>query len=235
MNDLRTALGLLTIFPVRYAKISAGALAWYPAIGLFIGATLVTVHFLLQLALPNLVVAVIDVAMWAMITGGLHLDGFADACDALFAATTRERRLEILRDVHLGTFGVVGLILLLTLKVATVANATTLTPIFLAPILGRWAIVFAATFPLARREGMAATFIAGLSRRQVLLATMIAVLCCAIFGWLGLAAFVGAAMIAGLVGRMALNRLGGLTGDIYGMICESVEVGVLLIGCARVL
>ncbi len=209
-------------------------MGWYPAIGLFIGAMLVTAHFLLQLALPDLVAAVLVVALWVIITGGLHLDGFADACDALFAATTRERRLEILRDVHLGTFGAAGLILLLLLKVATITD-TAVASLFLAPILGRWAIVFAATFPLARREGMAATFIAGLSRRQVLLATMIAVLCCAIFGWLGFAAFVGAAMIAGLVARLALNRLGGLTGDIYGMICESVEVGVLLVGCARVL
>jgi adenosylcobinamide-GDP ribazoletransferase len=234
MNDLRTALGLLTIFPVRYGKISAGALGLYPAIGLFIGAMLVTAHFLLRLALPNLVAAVLVAVLWVIITGGLHLDGFADACDALFAATTRERRLEILRDVHLGTFGAAGLMLLLMLKVATVAD-TAVESLFLAPILGRWAIVFAATFPLARREGMAATFIAGLSRREILLATMIAVLCCAIFGWLGLAAFAGAAMIAGLVARLALNRLGGLTGDIYGMICESVEAGVLIIGCARVL
>ena len=233
MNDLRTALGLLTIFPVRYVKISAGALGLYPAIGLFIGAMLVTAHFLLRLALPNLVAAVLVAVLWVIITGGLHLDGFADACDALFAATTRERRLEILRDVHLGTFGAAGLMLLLMLKVATVAD-TAVESLFLAPILGRWAIVFAATFPLARREGMAATFIAGLSRREILLATMIAVLCCVILGWLGLAAFVGAAMIAGLVALFALNRLGGLTGDIYGMICESVEVGVLLIGCARV-
>ena len=234
MNDLRTALGLLTIFPVRYVKISAGALGLYPAIGLFIGAMLVTAHFLLRLALPNLVAAVLVTVLWVIITGGLHLDGFADACDALFAATTRERRLEILRDVHLGTFGAAGLMLLLMLKVATVAD-TAVESLFLAPILGRWAIVFAATFPLARREGMAATFIAGLSRREILLATMIAMLCCAIFGWLGFAAFVGAAMIAGLVARLALNRLGGLTGDIYGMICESVEAGVLIIGCARVL
>lgn len=237
MNDLRTALGLLTILPVRYdaLQISARALAWYPLVGLLVGAMLVAAHFLLQLALPNLVAAVIVVALWASITGGLHLDGFADSCDALFAATTRERRLEILRDVHLGTFGAAGLILLLMLKVATVANATTLNSIFLAPILGRWAIVFAATFPRARREGMAAMFIAGLTRREILIATIIAVLFCGIFGWLGVVAFAGVAVVAALIARLAKNRLGGLTGDIYGMICESVEVGVLVVGALKIL
>lgn len=234
MNDLRTAVGLLTIFPARFDKISARALAWYPLVGLLIGGLLVAASELARLVLPELVMAVIVVALWAIITGGLHLDGFADACDALFAATTRERRLEILRDVHLGTFGAAGLMLLLMLKVATIASATRFAPIFLAPILGRWAIVFAATFPRARREGMAATFIAGLSRREVLLATMIAALCCAFFGWLGFAAFVGAAMIASFIARLAIDRLGGLTGDIYGMICESVEVGVLILATTKI-
>lgn len=237
MNDLRTALGLLTILPVRYdtLQISARALAWYPLVGLLVGAMLVAAYLLLQLALPHLIVAVIVVALWASITGGLHLDGFADSCDALFAATTRERRLEILRDVHLGTFGAADLILLLMLKVATVANAITFAPIFLAPILGRWAIVFAATFPLARREGMAAMFVAGLTRREILLATIISILICGIFGWLGVFAFAGAALITMLIARLAANRLGGLTGDIYGMICESVEVGVLVVGALKIL
>lgn len=234
MNDLRIALGLLTIFPVRYDQISARALAWYPLVGLLISALLIAAHFLLQLALPNLVVAALVVALWAILTGGLHLDGFADACDALFATTTRERRLEILRDVHLGTFGAVGLILLLMLQVATVATAMTSASIFLAPILGRWAIVFAATFPRARCEGMAAMFIAGLTRREILMATLCATLFCGIFGWLGVFAFASAAVVAALIARFAENRLGGLTGDIYGMICESVEVGVLILGTIKI-
>jgi adenosylcobinamide-GDP ribazoletransferase len=237
MNDLRTAFGLLTIFPVRYdaSRISARAFAYYPFVGLVIGAILTAVQFLLQLTLPHLVAAVLVVTGWAIITGGLHLDGFADACDALFAATTRERRLEILRDVHLGSFGVAGLILLLMLKAATVTNATTLAPIFLAPILGRWAMTYAVTFPPARKEGMAVLFRAGLTRRITLTATVFAGMACAILGWLGIAAFTIAFAIAALVARVAMNRLGGLTGDIYGMICESVEVGVLLVGAAGIL
>ena len=174
MNDLRTAFGLLTIFPVRYNEISARAFAYYPLIGLVIGMILVAAHFLFRLALPNLVAAVIIVALWAILTGGLHLDGFTDACDALFAATTRERRLEILRDVHLGSFGAAGLIILLMLKAASIANATTLAPIFLAPILGRWAMTLAVLYPPVRKEGMAVLFRAGLTRRVVFVSTFIA-------------------------------------------------------------
>jgi len=82
MNDLKTAVGLLTIFHVRYNDISARAFAYYPLHGLIIGAILTAVQFLLRLALPNLVTAVLIVALWAILTGGLHLDGFTDACDA---------------------------------------------------------------------------------------------------------------------------------------------------------
>ena len=231
MNDLRVAFGLLTILPVRYGKdISARAFAYYPLVGLCIGIALAVASFLLRLALPNLVAAALVVGLWVVLTGALHLDGFSDACDGLFAATTRERRLEILKDVHLGAFGAVGLVLLLIAQVAAVASAPTLAPILLAPVLGRWAMVYAAAYPPARNEGMAVMFRAGLTRRVIFVATVVAALCCAVFGTLGFFAFVAAFAVATAIARLALNRLGGLTGDIYGMICESVEVSVLILG-----
>ena len=231
MNDLLTAIGLLTIVPVRYREpISARAYAYFPLVGLLIGLFLVAANFLLRAVFANPVAAALLLALWVIISGGLHLDGFADACDGLFAATTRERRLEILRDVHLGTFGAIGTMLLLIVKFAAIASATSFAPILLAPILGRWAMVFAATFPLARSGGMAALFRAGLTRRIVFAATIFAALGCAFFGAFGLAAFVAAFVVALFIARLAQSRLGGLTGDIYGMICESVEVGVLLVG-----
>jgi len=235
MNDFLTALGLLTIIPVRYREpISAGAYAYLPFVGLLVGLFLTGANFLLRAVFPNYVAAALLLALWVIVSGALHLDGFADACDGLFAATTREHRLEILRDVHLGAFGAVGLMLLLIAKFAAIASATAFAPLLLAPILGRWAMVFAATFPLARSEGMAALFRAGLTRRIVFVATVFAVLGCAFFGAFGLAAFVVTFVVALLVVRLALNRLGGLTGDIYGMICESVEVGVLVLGTVMV-
>ena len=231
MNDFFTALTLLTIVPVRYREpISARAYAYFPLVGLLIGLFLMGVNYLLRVVFANLVAAVLLLALWVILSGGLHLDGFADACDGLFAATTRERRLEILRDVHLGTFGAVSLVVLLLVKFAAIASATSFAPILLAPILGRWVMVFAATFPLARSSGMAALFRAGLTRRIIFAATIFAVLGCAFFGAFGLAAFVVAFVIALFIARLALNRLSGLTGDIYGMVCESVEVGVLVLG-----
>ncbi len=230
MNDFLTALALLTIIPVRYREpISARAYAYFPLVGLLIGALLVAAQFLLRAIFPPLVAAALLLALWVVLSGALHLDGLADACDALFAATTGERRLEILRDVHLGTFGAVGVMLLLIVKFAALASATSFVPILLAPLLGRWAMVFAATFPLARTSGMAVMFRAGLTRRIVFVATIFTALTCACFGANGVFAFIGAFLVALVFARLALNRLGGLTGDIYGMIGESVEVVVLVL------
>lgn len=230
MNDFLTALGLLTIIPVRYREpVTARAYAYFPLVGLIFGATLVAAQFLLRAIFPNLVAAALLLALWVALSGALHLDGFADACDALFAATTRERRLEILRDVHLGTFGAVGLMLLLLVKFSVIASTTSFVPLWLAPVLGRWAMVFATTFPLARSSGMAVMFRAGLTRRIVFSATMITALVCACFGARGVIALGVAFIVALFLARLALNRLGGLTGDIYGMIGESVEVTVLLV------
>jgi adenosylcobinamide-GDP ribazoletransferase len=231
MNDLLNAAALLTVFrlPPRSSSITARALSYYPLVGFLIGVILAAANFVLRLVLPDLVAGALVVALWAGLTGALHLDGFADACDALFATATLERRLEILRDVHLGAFGAVGLILLLITKVAAAASIQNAAPLLLAPILGRWAMVYAAAYPLARREGMAVMFRSGLTRHEILVATTLAALAATAFGVPGLVSFVGAFVIATLIARLALKRLGGLTGDIYGMICESVEATTLLI------
>ena len=236
MDTFRIALSLLTMIPLapREANISARALAYYPLVGLIIGLTLTAANLLLRLFLPNLVAAALLIALWAALTGALHLDGFTDACDGLFAATTRERRLEILRDVHLGAFGAVGLILLLLTQVAAVSSLQSFAPIVLAPVLGRWAMVHAAAYPLARRDGMAVVFSAGLTRRELLIAMCFAALVAAIFGAFGLVALVAAFAVVTVIARFAVARLGGLTGDIYGMVCESVEVAVLLVGIAAI-
>ena len=231
MNELRTALGLLTILPVRSdGQVSGRAFAFYPLVGAAMGIVLVGARILFRFGLPELAAAALVVVLWVVLTGALHLDGFADSCDALFSATTRERRLEILHDVHLGSFGAVGLILLLLTKFASVASLSALAPLFLAPVLGRWAMVYAAAYPPARAEGMAVMFRAGLTRRVILAATIFAAGCALVCGVFGLAAIAAAFLVATALARFALGRVGGLTGDIYGMICESVELSVLILG-----
>jgi adenosylcobinamide-GDP ribazoletransferase len=211
-------------------------MAAYPFVGLVLGILLMLAHLAFQTVLPPLVSAALIVVAWAVLTGGLHLDGWADCCDALPATVTQERRLEILKDPRLGSFGGIGLVLLLMFKFAAVASLPQgSAALILAPTLGRWAIVnVAAIFPLARPDGMAAHFRAGLARRELAWAGLTAALVCGAAGWGGLAAFVGAAFAALVLGRWATSRLGGVTGDVYGAACELVEVVVLVLACIRV-
>jgi adenosylcobinamide-GDP ribazoletransferase len=230
VNELLGALALLTIVPIRRElHFSARTIIYFPLIGALLGLVLVLAFSLLRSILPAPVTAALLVACWALLTGGLHLDGLSDACDALFAATTRERRLEILRDVHLGSFGAAGLILILLLKFAALTQVNPLA-IFLAPVLARWAMVLAACFPLARKEGMANIFSSGMNRRVVTIATIFTFIISVPYGWFAVAAWFTASLVVLVIARLAESRVGGMTGDIYGLVCECVEVSVLIIG-----
>ena len=157
----------------------------------------------------------------------MHLDGFGDSCDGLLANVGPEKRISILRDPRVGAWGAVGLILLLLGKwLALRSVAPEWLP--LAPVFGRWALVWAAYhFPTARDEGMSAHFRDGLSARQLLIASAWVVILLTraetTVLWLLIFCFTT------LFGGWAAGRLGGgLNGDVYGAICELSELVCLL-------
>lgn len=219
------------------------AFAWYPFVGLLIGLLLTGAAWVLgRSGLGPGVQAGLLLLLWVLVTGGLHLDGVMDSCDALFAPVDVERRLLILKDVHPGAFGVIGLVLLLGLKWALLAD---LLPraggwaLLLAPVWGRWMLVWAAArFPYARSGGgLGSRMSAGLSARELWIAGGFALVCQAVALLMHpQQAVLLAAPLAGLLlARWAAGRLGGgLTGDLYGFLCENVEVLVLLAGALLV-
>ena len=146
VGDFLQAVAFLTIIPVR-ARSSGGlgrAAAWFPLVGLLLGAILAAAQAGLVRIFPPLLSASLLVALWAILTGGLHLDGLIDSCDALPASVPRERRLEILRDPHRGAFGVAGLALFIVLKTAALAGLRppAAVALLLAPTLARWAVLY---------------------------------------------------------------------------------------------
>lgn len=245
MNDLLKAMSLLTIAPVRPRWDDGAplgrAMAAYPLVGLGIGGALAAWAWLLgwlmagNEALAGTRAALIVIA-WVALSGGLHLDGWGDACDGLLSAVDRERRLEILRDPRMGSFGVIGIVLLLLLKAATVSAVHGGASLALVPVLGRWGIVLAAyRWPSARPGGMGDRFRQGLGRQQVALASLtvaIAAMLALLLNMIAPLALVVALFVAlvsiEILARFAAGRLGGLTGDIYGAIVEGVEASVLL-------
>ncbi len=244
MNDLLRAVGLLTVLPVRTLTdevASPGrAMAFYPLVGGLIGGLLAGLAWLLGRAglaeIAPLLPPALILAAWAGLTGALHLDGWADCCDALFVPVSRERRLEIMKDPRLGGFGAAGLILLLLVKLAALdgvlRSPTALLILVAAPALARWAAVIAArAYPSARPGGMGDYFRRGVGRRELLIATITAAVVAASLLWRG-ALLWGAASLALLaLAGLARARLGGLTGDVYGAIIELAETAALAAGC----
>ncbi len=235
MSDLVGALTLLTIIPMPgewRTSVHAGGrcLAWFPAVGLLLGVVLAVAFSLAHAVFPDLVASALVIALWAGLTGALHLEGLADSGDGLAATASPERRQEIMHDPRVGAFGVVALVVVVICKFAAVASLRNIGFLILSPILARWAIAFAAAFPLARTTGMAALFCSGLGRSQLFFATVCAALAAALFGWHGLIALVSACVVVLLFARLAQRRLGGMNGDVYGAIGEITEAAILILG-----
>lgn len=142
--------------------------SYYPLVGVVIGLIVWCFAALASLVLPPLPSAVLTLAVWVWLTGGLHLDGWMDAADALFSYRSRERMLEIMKDSRVGAMGVIACVLLLMLKASllytllnTILVNRNLPGLLLLPMVwSRWFMVHAMKrWPKARNDdGLAARF-----------------------------------------------------------------------------
>ena len=232
------ALAFLTRAPVpgrRDIAIEdvARAQLWFPAVGLLIGAALVALDRLAGRALPDPSVDVLLLVALVALTGALHLDGLADAADGLLGGHTPARRLEIMRDVHAGTYAIVAVVSVLGLKWAGLAALPAdvrVEALLIVPCLARFAMLVAiAAFPYARTEGVGA----GFRQRAWPAATLVgaataAAASVALLGPGGLYAAAAAIAVALLCGVIATRLVGGMTGDLYGATVEIAEAALFL-------
>jgi adenosylcobinamide-GDP ribazoletransferase len=207
--------------------------AWFPVVGLVLGALLVVADLGLRaISISSLVDSALLVVLLILLSGALHADGLMDTCDAAFVPVSAERRLAIMRDPHVGSFGVVGLVAVLILKVAAVEALPVplrSASLIAAPVLGRWAIVLAAAwFPAARPDGSGALVHHAATRSRVLLATLVPIAACAALWPIGPVLGALTVVAVALMGRWLTGLLTGLTGDCYGAICEVTETLVWL-------
>jgi adenosylcobinamide-GDP ribazoletransferase len=234
--DLRNAFAFLTILPLGYAeqRPPGQSFAYFPLVGLVIGLILVFVRGVVSQRLPDEIAAFALLLVWVVITGGLHLDGFADSCDGLIVTADPERRLEIMKDPRTGSWAVIGLILLMLGKWTALLGAVP-AALVIAPLTGRWMMVVAAYgFPYRRASGLGAYFRAGMRRWQLYAASVLAggiVFFGVIFiNFNILIWFLLASVGAFVIAFWANQRLGGgLTGDVYGALCELTEWSVLIV------
>jgi adenosylcobinamide-GDP ribazoletransferase len=212
-----------------------------PLAGVFIALPAAGLGMLLGFTeLPVLAVACLTVALLAATTGALHEDGLSDLADGFFGASAREQRLEIMKDSRIGAFGSLTLTLAIILRVALLAavwqrfGPADAALLFLSgEALSRTLVVWQWNMqPLARPEGLAARFgkPGNQSFQQALLVSIPLLLPSALM--LSLPAFsLGVLLAAGTayaIGRLAIIKIGGVTGDVLGAIQQLSGLGFLL-------
>lgn len=236
--DLRHALALLTRLPLPAVGataegVQARAGRLYPVIGVLIGAVIgFSYEFLASLNTPRLAAATLALAIGCLLTGALHEDGLADVADGFGGGRTRERKLEIMRDSRIGTYGVLALLVAFVARAAALAalpihgalailivvHALARAPL---PLLSLW-------LPLARNDGLAAS-VGETSPPTALVALVLGA--AAAFVLLpfqsAMVAIVVAGAAAAAVGVLAWRQIGGRTGDVLGAAEQLAEIAVL--------
>ena len=223
------------------AVASAGAnlahAAWaFPFAGFVVGLIGAIVYLVAdRLVLFSWPAAALAVAATILVTGALHEDGLADTADGFGGGDTRERKLAIMRDARIGTYGVCALIISLLVRAGAIASLgapVLVAPALLAAHVGARTVLPWVMFllPTARSDGL--SFAAGQpSGTGVAIAGalgFLALLCC-----LGLAhalvALVMLAIVVAIVCWLATRQIGGQTGDVLGTVEQVSEIVILLV------
>lgn len=239
------AIGFLTRLPVGRnsdfdEKDVARSARWFPLVGALLGGIALAALWLLSQVFPAGVTAILIVAIEAALTGAMHFDGLADTADGFGGGRARADVLRIMRDHAIGSYGAIALVLVIALKIATIATLTAsryaVSGMILTPVLGRWsAVLLSATQAYARPPehdgpnsvGSPARFV---GRRELTIATLTAVtLAVAVGRWFGGAALLMVAVASICWGWCCRRRIGGVTGDTLGAGIEISECAVLLL------
>jgi len=235
------ALALLTRLPIPQleeieARDSGRSALFYPAVGLIIGLILYIPLLLFPQASPLLLAAIITV-IWAIITGGLHLDGLADSADGWLGGTGDKRKtLKIMKDPVVGAAGAIAIVCILLLKFAVLSaifqqafchdGNSAGAIIILAPFIGRAMILLLMLMSKnANPNSMANKIVDNLPRNHTAWLTGVSFLIASFFSLWGL--FL-ALVFFGIAHKLMEKRLGGYTGDTLGATVEITEVMYLI-------
>jgi adenosylcobinamide-GDP ribazoletransferase len=233
VRPLLSAISFLTILPVPRSihddrNALGRAVGWYPFVGLLVGL-MAAVAFRMMPEVPPLPRAVLVVLMPVLLTRALHLDGFADVCDGLGVYGPPAKRLEVMRDPRLGTFGVAGAAFNLLWRVAVLASPIRFaaTALVAAPVLGRWAMVVALRKTPYGKTGTLGAAATRPSRLAVAGATLVLILPFLKAPGPVLFSTCATVLLVWVWPRFCTRRFGGMTGDCLGALNELTELGVL--------
>ena len=237
IRSLRAAVSFLTVLPVANVDGSPGerlGRAYFPAIGALIGLVGGLVAILVGAVSSPLLGAAAAVAALAALTGAIHLDGLADTADGLLTHGDATRRLEVMRDPRLGSYGVTAVAIVLILEVASISSMApfrALTGLVIAGALSRLATLAVINFvPYVRPSGLGVA--AWEPKRRALdlgVGGATAAFVCLLDPLRALFALPLVALVLLSLVTAARRRLGGATGDVCGAAAELCQLSVLLV------
>lgn len=249
-----TAVQFLTRLPLPGGDHASPAAlrrapAYFPLVGALVGLATANVIFMFQFVWPTVIAILLALAIEARLTGALHEDAVADFCDAFGGGWTRDDVLHILKDSRVGTYGVLGLTLAVSLRAGAMFIVLVDTggfhwlasgsAIVASAAIGRWMMVALMIWvpPIVERESLARDVAHSLTLRDLFVAAAWALPAVAVFAWYfrwnALLAAVFLVVTAWWFARLVVRRIGGMTGDCLGAIGYISQVLVLLAAAAR--
>ena len=213
------------------------SLMWFGLVGAFIGVILAGAMTLFnRFDLIPAVSAIIILLIWIFITGGMHIDGISDMADGFFSMRDKEKTLEIMKDSHVGAFGVITIVFLLLIKFEMLKEFIIIEKnvwfLILPPTIARIAAGLVLSFyETTKKSGLGYTFHSSDPRIFWAIGFIVTLIISSILNIKSLI-FIGIAILASnLMALWAKKKIGGLNGDIYGAIVETVEVMGMVFIC----
>ncbi|CAI8436040.1 adenosylcobinamide-GDP ribazoletransferase [Alphaproteobacteria bacterium] len=238
LAELQLAFMLLTRLPAGTLTSQLPELAharWaFPIVGCIVGGIIAASYIILSLLLlPSFAAAILAITAGLFSTGAIHEDGLADCADGFGGGQNREKKLAIMRDSAIGSYGTLSLIIIMGLRISLLsmlpAKLEIVTPIIICAVISRYAMVgYLCLLPAARQDGLgnqaSGNQTSGDNISALLLAGLIA-LPAFVIGAFGLIYVIIAIVSVALIwGVIAKYQLGGQTGDVCGagqIICET--------------
>lgn len=237
-SDILEALALLTRLPVPAPQSGAqgAAAAWaYPLVGLIVGGLAALIGtFAHWVGLPPMLSALLTLATMVVATGAMHEDGLADTADGLWGGWTREARLEIMKDSHIGTYGVLALVLSIAARWGALwllfelgVGVACVALIAAATISRATMPALMTSLPHARNSGLSHSVGAAPKATAWIAAAIAAVIVFFLSGGAAFGVICWAVIVTLAIALIARRKIGGQTGDILGACQQITEIAVL--------
>ena len=248
MKSFAVMLSFFTRIPLKLrfeidGTVFARGIKFLPVIALIIGVPIGAL-FALNVWIGPYIAALLSLGAYLLISGGLHVDGLADTMDALGSRRDRETMLAIMKDSHIGSFGVLGISGYIAGMLVCIANADWAFAGLFA-LTGRTAALLnARIFPYARESGTGHGFVENVKTVHVVISVILYALIAALLSCnFALGAFSAGRMlvlcipflvslaVSAAITRGISRKLGGITGDVIGFGVELSQLLYLLCGC----